>query len=223
VNQNVDQTLELVRKAAVRVNRNPQDVRVMVAAKYGDTQTVLDIVGSGISIVGENHVQNAKRWMEYPDRKFQLHMIGHLQTNKINQALQIFDWFDTIDSVKLVHELDSRATKPIPSMIEVNIGGEEQKTGVSAKDFEALADSMIKSDHLELSGVFTMAPVDADEKMAENVFLEADRLAANLEQRLSRKMERCYGMSGDFETAIACGSTMLRLGRILFGGDHGHR
>lgn len=218
----IDSVRERIEQAATKAGRNPGDVRIMVAAKYGDLETVKNIIDSGISIVGENHVQNGRRWKE-AGIPVETHLIGHLQTNKVREALELFDWIDTVDSVKLATLLDEKATKILPMMIEVNISGEEQKSGVNLEAFGELADFIRKTEHLKLSGIFTMAPVDAQDKIIENIFLKADSLASECERISGARMERCYGMSGDFETAIACGATLLRLGRILFGGGYGHR
>jgi PLP dependent protein len=223
VNEHVSQILDLVRQTTIQAGRKPEEVKVMVAAKYGETDIIEDIIASGIHVVGENHVQKAERWQNRA-RDFQLHLIGHLQTNKIKSALDVFDFIDTIDSAHLAEEIDRKAIKIYPCMIEVNISGEEQKSGVGLDDFDGLAGFIIDScKHLRLSGVFTMAPVDADTQIAENIFLKADTMAARLEQRTGTKMERCYGMSDDYKAAIGCGSTLLRLGRILFGGGYGNR
>ena len=223
MNEHVSQILDLVRRKTIEAGRKPEDVKVMVAAKYGETDVIEDIISSGIHIVGENHVQNAQRWKDRA-RDFQLHLIGHLQTNKIKSALDVFDVIDTIDSTHLAEEIDGKATKIYPCAIEVNISGEQQKSGVSLDDFDGLAGFILDTcKHLRLSGVFTMAPVDADAQITENIFLKADTMAARLEQQLGVKVERCYGMSDDFEQAIVCGSTLLRLGRILFGGGYGNR
>lgn len=218
MNERVGQIINQVEQEAKRANRDPKTVKIMVAAKYGQIDQIQDIVNSGIGIVGENHVQNARRWLQTA-RNFELHMIGHLQTNKAKETLSIFDWIDTIDSIHLADELDSKADRQVPCMVEVNISGETQKSGVSSEDLHNLTNHIASSQHLRLSGVFTMAPVDSDEKTIQNIFLKANQLAGELEQKLGYKMERCYGMSNDFNVAIACGSTMLRLGRILFGGD----
>lgn len=218
MNELVGHIISLVEQEAARANRDPKTVRIMVAAKYGQTEQIQSIVNAGIGVVGENHVQNARRWFE-SQRSFQLHMIGHLQTNKVKEALTVFDSIDTVDSIKLANELHAKSERQVPCMIEVNISGEGQKSGVVLDEFENLANHIASSGNLKLTGVFAMAPVDSDEKTIQNVFLKADQLAGGLEQKLGYAMERCYGMSNDYKTAIACGSTLLRLGRILFGGD----
>jgi pyridoxal phosphate enzyme (YggS family) len=218
VNELVGQIINLVELESARANRDPKTIKIMVAAKYGQTEQIESIVNSGIGVVGENHVQNARRWLQ-TQRFFQLHMIGHLQTNKVKEALSIFDYIDTVDSTRLADEIEAKTERIVPCMIEVNISGEGQKSGVSLEDFDNLAGHMISLKNLKLTGVFTMAPVDSDDKTVQNVFLKADQLACSLEQKLGYSMERCYGMSDDFKVAIACGSTLLRLGRILFGGD----
>jgi pyridoxal phosphate enzyme (YggS family) len=211
-----------IARAAQGAGRNPDEIRIMVAAKYGDLETVKRIIDSGIAAVGENHVQNARRWKDYP-AAIERHMIGHLQTNKAKEAVELFDSIDTIDSIRLAGIIDEKATKILPVMIEANISGEQQKSGIPTDGLMELAAFIMDSRHLKLSGIFTMAPVDGNEKIIENIFLKADRLAGELERLSGNRIERCYGMSDDFEIAVRCGATLLRLGRILFGGDYGHR
>ncbi len=211
-----------IARAASGAGRNPDGIKIMVAAKYGDLETVRSIIDSGIAIVGENHVQNARRWKDFPVA-IERHMIGHLQTNKAKEALELFDSIDTIDSVRLASLIDEKATKILPVMIETNISGERQKSGILPEGLMELAQFIMDSRHLRLSGIFTMAPVDGNEKIIENIFLKADSLGMELERLSGNRIERCYGMSDDFEIAIRCGATLLRLGRILFGGDYGHR
>lgn len=105
-------------------------------------------------------------------------------------------------------------------MVEVNISGEKQKSGCLLQEFDQLCDFIINNcKSLVLSGVFTMTPVDAPDIFREHIFDKADGLAEKLEDRLSTKIERSYGMSDDYELAVKHGSTMVRLGRALFGGE----
>ena len=118
----------------------------------------------------------------------------------------------------MVERIVKLATKPIDTMIEVNISGEGNKTGCQISEIEPIVDLITTSDTVRLRGVFTMCPIDATQKNRENIYLKASDIASELEQRFGWKIERSYGMSDDFELAIRCKATQVRIGRALFGG-----
>ncbi len=207
-----------IREAADKVGRDPQSIALMAVTKYSELADVIPVITAGdIVHVGENRVANAQRWKTYEGRdSIKLHMIGNLQRNKVRPALTIFDSIDTVDTTKLAERIDIISEKLVDVMIEVNISGEEVKHGCSITEFASLSDRIISLNHLRLTGVFTMCPIDATSKFRETIYNKASELAYGLEQTLGRKIERSYGMSGDFELAIKCGATQVRIGRALF-------
>lgn len=209
-----------IAEAAESVGRDPRDVALMAVTKYSELTDVIPVISSGgIVHVGENHVQNAARWKTYENRdSIKLHMIGNLQRNKVKPALEIFDSIDTVDTIKLAERIEFLSEKQIDVMIEVNISGEEVKHGCNLAEFHGLAEKIMDLNHLRLNGVFTMCPIEATGKIRETIYNKASELACDLESKLGRRIERSYGMSGDFELAIKCGATQVRVGRALFGG-----
>lgn len=205
--------------AAISVARKPEDITLIAVAKYSELDSVVPLVDCGVVHFAENVVQNAQRWHDYEKRdRIKLHMIGHLQRNKVGKALEIFNSIDTVDSRRLAERIINLATRPIDVMIEVNISGESNKTGCSVSDIEPIVEIITNSDIVKLCGVFTMCPIDATEQNRENIYLKASDIASELELRLGRKIERSFGMSDDFELAIRCGASQVRIGRALFGG-----
>ena len=205
--------------AAREAGRDPSDVTLIGAAKYTETLVVESFVKAGLSHIAENYVQNANRWKNHELRnKIHLHMIGHLQGNKVKPALKSFDSIDTVDSIKLANRIDHLAESDVAVMIEVNISEEDSKHGCPVAKFPQLVDHIITLNHIRLNGVFTMCPIDATGKTRKNIYNQAEMLASGLEQRLGRSMDRSYGMSDDYKLAIECKATQIRLGRALFGG-----
>ena len=209
-----------IAELAVSFGREPGSVKLMVAAKYGPIGDVNQLIDAGCDLIGENRLQMALRWIDHPLRRyFSLHMIGHLQTNKAEKSCAIFDSVDTLDSIKLADALQKATLRKLPVMIEANISGEENKNGVSLDEFDNLCNYILQSCPLiSITGVFTMTPADALEQAREAIFKKADLLAKRLEQKTGKRMERSYGMTDDYQIAIKCGSTQVRLGRAIFGG-----
>jgi len=216
---NLSVILNRIHSAASLAGRDPDSVTLVAVAKYSRMDEVTPLIDQGVVHIAENVVQNAARWNDFSGREnVKLHMIGHLQRNKVSRALDIFDSIDTVDSERLAKRIVDLSTKPIGVMIEVNISGESNKTGCQIADIEPIVDVITNSDTVKLCGVFTMCPIDATQKNRENIYLKASDIASELEQRLGWKLERSYGMSDDFELAIRCGATQVRIGRALFGG-----
>ncbi len=208
-----------IKQSIEKASREPDSVELLAVAKYSTLEQVNVVINEGVTSIAENRVQSSSRWENHPKREeLKLHMIGNLQGNKVKPALKIFDSIDTIDSIKLADRIENLSEKRIEVMIEVNISGEENKHGCILDDFQELSIHILSLNHLHLSGVFTMCPIDATGKMRKNIYNRASQLAYDLEQKVGRKFERSYGMSDDFELAIECFATQIRLGRALFGG-----
>ncbi len=203
---------EQIRKAAKAAARNPEDVALLLATKTQAAAAIEAVLAAGHRLFGENRVQEAaEKWPDlkkrYPDTR--LHLIGPLQTNKVKQALEIFDLIETLDREKLAKTLAAQNCA-IPCFVQVNTGEETQKAGIAPKeadDFIAFCRS--KACGLDIQGLMCIPP--ADETPAPHFALLHKIAARNGLKRLS------MGMSGDFETAIAFGATEIRLGSAVFG------
>ena len=177
---------------------------------------------SWIDYFGENRVQEAEsKRVLYPESKIQWRLIGHLQNNKARKALEIFDCIDSVDSIELALRLNKIAGelgKKMPVLIEVNTSGEASKSGINSEDFSRLLDIVIQQENLRLDGLMTVGPLTDDEKKIRKAFADLRNLAEHA--RASSGLELpilSMGMSGDFELAILEGSTMVRIGTLLFG------
>ncbi len=200
--------------AALQAGR-PGDVSLLAVSKTHPAEPVRDLLAAGHRHFGENRVQEAAG--KYPDLRKSypdlcLHLIGPLQTNKVREAVALFDIIETLDRPKLAKALSAemeRTGRQLPCLIEVNIGAEPQKAGIAPQetaDFLAACRSVWK---LEIAGLMCIPP--AGENPAPH-FRQLAALAAELGLRTLS-----MGMSGDYETAIACGATEIRVGTALFG------
>jgi pyridoxal phosphate enzyme (YggS family) len=206
-----------VAEAARAAGRDPGAVRILAVTKGHDRRRVLDLIGLGFTLFGENRVQEAARkYVDMPPG-ISLHLIGHLQTNKVKSALGIFQVIQSLDSPRLAEALDRRSTGTVPVMVEVNAGREPQKHGLWPEDVPAFVESIRQWPHLTVVGLMVMVPAEGSpvRPMAE---------AADLWRSLRRKAwpwapldDLSMGMSADFEEAIRQGSTMVRIGTALVG------
>ena len=177
---------------------------------------------SWVDFFGENRVQeaDAKR-KSYTDSRIPWRLIGHLQANKARKAVEIFDTVDSVDSPELAHRLSRIAGelgKILPVLIEVNTSGEDSKSGVSPENFPALADTVASQENLRLDGLMTVGPITDDEREIRRAFAALRGLAENARSETGLALPiLSMGMSGDFEAAILEGSTLIRIGTLLFG------
>ena len=177
---------------------------------------------SFIDYFGENRVQEgeAKRRI-YGSSRLTWRFIGHLQANKVRKALEFFDTIDSIDSIDLAHRVDRTAGemgKVIPILIEVNTSGEASKSGISPENFSQLLDNVLALQNIRLDGLMTIGPITDNDAQIRKAFallrvlIEGARTYSGLSLPILS-----MGMSGDFEAAILEGSTMVRIGTLLFG------
>jgi PLP dependent protein len=150
------------------------------------------------------------------------HLIGHLQTNKVRMAVRGFTLIESVDSLRLAHKLDREAElalRKLPILLEVNVAGEETKSGFDPERLRASIPELKQLSHLELRGLMTVAPLSADAEDTRWVFRRLRELRDAIRDRfdLSVLSELSMGMSNDFRVAIEEGATMIRIGRAIFG------
>jgi PLP dependent protein len=192
----------------------PPQVTLIAVSKTVDEKRLREAIYAGQRIFGENYVQEAKaKWpalkTEYPDIK--LHLIGHLQSNKADDAVRLFDRIDTVDRPSLVQALAKsmrKLSRNVPCLIEVNIGDEPQKAGCPVAELPALLE-LARSQNIEIQGLMCIPPEGQD---PEPYFKKLVQLA-----QIHRLSIISMGMSADYEAAIACGSTEVRVGSAIFG------
>lgn len=213
--------------AAQRCGRDPDEIALMAVSKTHPPDLIRAAYEAGVRVFGENRVQEfaGKAAAITSLRDAEWHMIGHLQTNKAAKAVELFSAVDSVDSVKLAQRLNSAAQdlgKKIQVLIEINIGGEEAKTGVApdSTELEALLGSAPQFDQLEFRGLMTVPPFTEDLQQARPYFRRLRELRDKIAARKLtgiRMDALSMGMSHDFEVAIEEGSTCVRVGTAIFG------
>jgi len=218
---------ERIAEAAKRVGRNTNEIALMAVTKTHDPQRIREAYSAGLRLFGENRVQEfAGKASALADlAEAEWHMIGHLQMNKASRAADLFRAVDSVDSLKLAEKLDAAAKvvgKKLTVLIEVNVGGESAKTGVSAdsQDLEALLQAASRLDALEFRGLMTVPPFTEDPTGARPYFRKLRELRDAVARRKLPAVGMdvlSMGMSHDFEIAIEEGSTCVRVGTAIFG------
>ncbi len=198
-------------------------VQLIAVTKTRPFTTIQDCYRSQITAIGENRIQEAaEKFRSFADmpglvRRF----IGHLQSNKVNKCLELFDTVDSVDSVKLARRISNRAAavgKTVPVLLEVNTSGEPQKGGFDPDQEEEMLTCM-KESNIQVDGLMTIGPHTQDQKAIRKSFSALRLLSQSLNAQAGGKRlkELSMGMSGDYELAVEEGSTMVRLGTALFG------
>ena len=214
---------EQLAEAATRANRDPDSVTVVAVSKTVGLAEVEIAYEAGLRHFGENRVQEARNRLQgqLPPELI-LHLIGQLQTNKAGHAVDLFQVIESVDRPSLVTELEkqmSRRARSMPVLVQVNVAGEEQKSGCEPTDAEELARSVVASDHLDLRGLMTIAPLVGDPEQVRPIFRGLRELRDRLEQSLGLSLPTLsMGMTNDYQVAIEEGSTHIRVGRAIFGG-----
>lgn len=205
--------------AAERVGRSPDEVAIVAVTKTFPVERVREAMSLGLRLFGENRVQEAiGKIDEIGTTNASWHLIGHLQTNKVRFIEGHFAMVQSIDRVGLVEALDRRLQQTLEVLVEVNVAGEAQKTGAAPSDVVAIVEAIGRATHLRLQGLMTIAPMASDASEVRPVFNQLREIRDETSNRLGRALPvLSMGMTDDYAVAIEEGSTMLRLGRALFG------
>ena len=225
--ENVARVGERIAAAARRAGRNPEEVMLMAVSKTFAAERVREAYLAGLRAFGENRVQEfaGKAGALTDLEQAEWHMIGHLQTNKTAKAAELFNAIDSVDSLRLAEKLNASAAqfgKKLAILIEVNVGGEAAKSGVSSDspELEALLRAAPQLEHLEFRGLMTVPPFTEDPQQARPYFRKLCELRDQIQSRRLPKATMevlSMGMSHDFEVAIEEGSTCVRVGTAIFG------
>ena len=213
-----------IKKAADDCGRDPDSIRLVSVSKTKTVEEVRSGIDAGVKLLGENYIQEARDKIaalsEYP---VSWHFIGHLQSNKAKYAVKLFDLIHSVDSFKLARELDKQAKrvdKVQDILVQVNIGNDPAKSGTAAEDTIRLVKECRHLENISIKGLMTMPPFfDAPDKVRPYFIALAelrDQIRAEQIQNVHMD-ELSMGMTGDFEVAIECGATLIRVGTAIFG------
>ncbi len=227
VAENIARVRERIQAAAMRAGRDADDITLMAVSKTFPADSIREAYEAGIRQFGENRVQEfAGKVKDLDDLgEARWHMIGHLQSNKATKASELFHAVDSVDSFKLAEKLNEaaiKANKTLAVLIEINVGGEEAKTGVApgSPELDHLLSAARQLERLQVKGLMTIPPFFDDPEATRSYFRTLRELRDQIAARNLPGVEMAalsMGMSHDFEVAIQEGSTCVRVGTAIFG------
>jgi pyridoxal phosphate enzyme (YggS family) len=212
-----------ISRAALRCGKQPETIRLVAVSKTVPPEAIQEAISAGAAILGENYIQEARDKIAHLGKPCEWHFIGHLQSNKAKYAVELFSLVHTVDRISLAEELSREAGKKnkiLPVLIQVNISGEETKSGIDPTGARQLVREAALLPGLSVQGLMTMPPWFEDPEEARPYFRALrklrDELAGDKIPNVSLT-ELSMGMSGDFEVAIEEGATLVRVGTAIFG------
>jgi PLP dependent protein len=218
---NLSQVRQRISAACARSGRDAASVELVTVSKGHPAEMVFAAAELGISMFGENRVQEAKAKIGLCPSRLRWHLIGHLQSNKCRDAVQFFAMIQSVDSLALAQEINKwaeKSAKTMPVLIEVNVAGEASKFGYTPEKVLAELAEINKLPKIEVHGLMTVAPYAQDAEKVRSVFRRLRELKGQCEELLGAPLPHLsMGMSGDFEVAVEEGATMIRLGSAVLG------
>ena len=220
IKEKFDRLQQRLEAAAARSGRSAKDVTVVAVTKGVSVQAVLEAREAGFSVFGENRVQEALE--KIPQAAAEWHMIGHLQTNKIRSALELFQMVQSVDSLRLAGKINEEAlvlNRVVPVLLEVNLSGQPQRFGFKPEEIYAAVEGAAAFPQIKVQGLMGIAPAGPEEAPKREAFKKLRNLFSVCKTLKQKNIEMKYlsmGMSDDFEIAVEEGSNMVRLGRVIF-------
>lgn len=218
--ENVKNILNKVDVAKATSPYSNQDVQVIAVTKYVDTAKAAQVVEAGIHHLAENRTDLfLEKYKALQNKDITWHLIGNLQRRKVKDVINLVDYFHALDSVKLAKEIEKRAEHMIKCFLEVNISGEETKHGFAPEDIDQALAEISQLDNVEIVGLMTMAPIDADNEQLDNIFASMKQLQIEIAAKEITNIpctELSMGMSRDYTRAIQQGATFVRIGTAFF-------
>ena len=218
--KNTSQILENVAQITQQVNRSEKSVEVIAVTKYVDSSTAKELIKAGIHHIGENRVDKfLDKYQALKDEQVTWHLIGTLQRRKVKDVINYVDYFHALDSVKLAQEINKRAEHIIKCFLQVNISKEASKHGFTVEEIATILPELEKLEKIQIVGLMTMAPFEANEAELNAIFQQANQLQKRLQRKQIPNMpftDLSMGMSREYAIAIANGSTFVRIGTAFF-------
>jgi pyridoxal phosphate enzyme (YggS family) len=210
--------------AALRNAVNHKQVTIVAVTKTQPVERIREAVNAGLTVLGENRVQEAaEKVPALAGMPVEWHLIGHLQTNKVKQAVALFSLIQSVDSLKLAAEIDRQARlagKVQDVLLQINVAGEESKFGIDPADAVSLTSALEALPNIRLCGLMTIAPFFAEAEQTRPIFRQTKQLFDQLKQSVAKPEQFCrlsMGMTHDYAVAIEEGANMIRVGSGIFG------
>jgi PLP dependent protein len=204
--------------------REPDETRILIATKYYEADQLSALLGAGVGLVGENRAEDLIRKQEVFGDAFEWHFIGHLQRRKVREVVPRVSLIHSVDSAKLITELEKRAPEDgVDVLLQLNVSGEDSKYGVAEGEVEPLLEAAARSEgRVRARGFMTLAPLVEDPEDVRYVFAKLRAIRDRLRQNWSPHFdlsELSMGMSGDYAVAVEEGATLVRIGRKIIEED----
>ena len=224
ISENLAQIKRRILDASTRTGRSSSDVRLLAVSKEQNNMIVAEGIGAGMTLFGENKIQEARSKIEIFGRnRLEWHFIGRLQKNKIKFIFDLFDLIHSVDSLALAKAIHKKAQdlgSCMPILLQVNVSGEKSKLGMDPHDLPEEIKKMAKLEGVKIKGLMTIPPYSTNPENSRKYYTRLRQLrdlCSNLEIRGVQLDELSMGMSNDFEVAIEEGATLVRIGTELFG------
>ncbi len=224
IRENLEKVRERMARAAQRVGRKPEEILLVAVSKTVPVERIREAIEAGVPALGENRVQEAKEKIQALGRTaVPWHLVGHLQTNKVKDALALFDLIESVDRLSLAEELDRRARaagKRVDILIQVNVAGEATKSGFRDDELRAALEALARLEGLRVRGLMAIPPEPQEPEDSRPYFKTMRTLLETARGWRIPGLDLealSMGMSADFEVAIEEGATIVRVGTAIFG------
>ena len=223
IQENLSRLQDRIAKAAERSGHDPHSICLVAVSKTKPASLILEAIDAGVTDIGENRVQEAQSKWNQIDRSVRWHLVGHLQRNKVKQALAIFDLIHSVDSLRLLAEIDRRSAQlnqRTDVLIQVNTSGEPSKYGVEPDQTLDLIESGLDYEHVRINGLMTIGAFLPDPEAVRPSFVLLQQLREKIVGQQFPGIDMEYlsmGMTNDFEVAIEEGANLVRVGTAIFG------
>ena len=224
ITENVKRIKADIARAAIAAGRNPEDIILCAATKMNDATAVREAIAAGVDCCGENRVQELmQKQSQNAYEGAPVHFIGHLQTNKVKQVVGKVDLIQSVDSLRLLKAINAEAAKQgivQNILLEVNVGQEESKSGFEVSEVLSILEQISEFPHIFVRGLMAIPPISQNSGDNRKYFQKILQLSVDIRaKKYDNVLVNCLsmGMSDDYEDAICCGSTMIRVGTAIFG------
>ena len=223
IEENIKDVWSRIEKAAEKAGKGKEDIKLVAVTKTVESARIKEAINCGIQIIGENRVQEAESKFDLITEKVDRHLVGHLQTNKAKKAVELFDFIQSVDSLRIAQEISRRASQKgrvMPVLVEVNTSGEDTKFGIEPHQVLPLMESISDLEGIRIKGLMTIGLFSDDPEDTRPCFKKLKGIFDQLKQESIPNVEMTYlsmGMTSDFEVAIEEGSNMVRVGTGIFG------
>jgi len=219
---NYNKIKDQINETAIKCGRSPDQIKILSVSKTFNAQIIQEAINSGIKIFGENKVQETKEKFTLLAGDFEFHMIGHLQSNKAREAINLFEVIQSIDKISTAIKLNNEAEikgKIQRILIQLKTTDEITKNGADASEIISIAETIASMKNLKLEGLMSIGPNTTDANLIQKSFIQTAKILDIINTKLNLNLkELSMGMSGDYTIAIKEGATIVRIGSAIFGG-----